>query len=973
MGRNVGRYLVLESLGEGAMGAVYAAYDPELDRRVALKLLKAIPGTDAARLRNRLVREAQAMARLSHPNVVSVHDVGTFDEQVFVAMELVEGTTLAGWLRQSKPRWRDVLSVFLRAGEGLAAAHGAGLVHRDFKPANVLLGRNGEVKVSDFGLAVVLSEIVPGPSPPASRSRQTPPGAEHSTSTLFVGTPAYMSPEQLAGRPFDARSDQYSFCVALYEGLFGVRPGSEPVQDPTHAKAVPGWVTRPLLRGLSENHDERYPSMRALLEALAADPQRRRTRRLTMGGLVGLLMVSLVAGRAWWQRRAELCRGAEGRLAGVWDAPKREAITRAFIGSGVPYAGEVLSDLLATLDRRARGWSSMRMDACEATRIRGEQSESLLDVRMGCLQQRLDELRALTDVLVRVTPKVIEKAGQAADALPPIADCANTLALTSPTAPPSDPEKKAAAEELTRTLAQVQALTDTGQLAAALKAAEPLVQRAMDLGHKPLEAEVRFQLGQIQHGSGDERGAEQTLYGAIVASEQGHHDALRAQAWTSLVEVVGKGQARFQEGHRLAAQARAVLERLGSVPRLESRFRRVLGMLLLREGRVAEATSELERGLEGARVAYGDDHTEVAAARQNLGSAFNSAGRYAEAVTQYQEALQTSEKKLGPKHPLVATILHTLATVYRRQGKFDLAWDAALRSLAAREATFGPNSLAVGHSLNGLGLILQEQARYRDAEPYLRRSLALVEANLGPEHPDVAALDNNLANVVMNWDSAAAQALRTKALAIQQRAFGSDHLEIANTLSNLGWTDYTLGHFGESLSRVQRALAIRAKQPGPGTVELANDDDLEGDIFDATGRPTEGLACHRRALAVREAVLGSANPTRALSLTRMARSYLASEQPHRALPLAEEAEEVVRSGSVDPSEVALTHFTLARALFETRTDRTRALILAERARAEFAAIHIVENRYVRELDFWLARNRRMQPPGTAHAVPSTVR
>jgi serine/threonine protein kinase len=230
-GSTLGRYLILDFLGVGGMGVVYSAYDPGLDRKVAIKLLRpttnAHGGTTAGR--SRLLREAQALARLSHPNVIAVHDVGTFEDQVFVAMEYAEGQTLSAWLREEPRSVREIVAAFLEAGRGLAAAHAAGLVHRDFKPANVLFG-NGRARVLDFGLActdvsresgervVALEDLPPAlplPPPLTGDSTQDPSlnalGTPLTMTGTLMGTPAYMAPEQMAGRPVDARTDQFSF------------------------------------------------------------------------------------------------------------------------------------------------------------------------------------------------------------------------------------------------------------------------------------------------------------------------------------------------------------------------------------------------------------------------------------------------------------------------------------------------------------------------------------------------------------------------------------------------------------------------------------------------------------------------------------------------------------------------------------------------------------------------------------------
>jgi serine/threonine protein kinase len=325
------------------MGIVYAAYDPKLDRRVALKLLRndAALGVGASA---RLFREAQAMARLSHPNVVAVHDVGAVGDDVFVAMEYVEGETLAAWLRERKRTSAEVLGAFRMAGAGLAAAHAAGIIHRDFKPDNVLVGNDSIVRVTDFGLArtdvLDLASDAPASTPPATSPALTQRG-------LVMGTPAYMAPEQAEGGLVDARSDLFSFCVALYQALYGERPfagrtlgelcsavrrGS--VREPPRGSNVALWVRRVLLRGLADDPAKRYPSMSALLAALARDPIVAR-RRMSRAALLVAVVAGASALTSWaLDSRAPTCTGAERMLEGAWDEVRRDEVQAAFLASG---------------------------------------------------------------------------------------------------------------------------------------------------------------------------------------------------------------------------------------------------------------------------------------------------------------------------------------------------------------------------------------------------------------------------------------------------------------------------------------------------------------------------------------------------------------------------------------------------------------------------------------------------------------
>jgi serine/threonine protein kinase len=269
-GTTISRYVIEEALGAGGGGVVYRAYDPELGRRVAIKLLRGVLATDwtgKTSSRSRQLQEAKAMARMAHPNIVNVHDVGSMasasdpdskEDSAFIVMELVQGPNVAQWLKERPRNWREIVDVFVHAGRGLAAAHAAGLVHRDLKPENILVGIDGRTRVADFGLAQL--EAATGDNP-------------------LAGTPVYMAPEQLLGKGGDARSDQFSFCVALYAALYGRRPFpvSEAVKntllDPPAVDGpsqIPSQIHEVLRRGLAADPEARFATMDDLLAGLLA-------------------------------------------------------------------------------------------------------------------------------------------------------------------------------------------------------------------------------------------------------------------------------------------------------------------------------------------------------------------------------------------------------------------------------------------------------------------------------------------------------------------------------------------------------------------------------------------------------------------------------------------------------------------------------------------------------------------------------
>jgi hypothetical protein len=324
-GARIGRHVLGDLLGAGAMGVVYRAHDPDLDRPLAIKLVRSRGGIGRARL----LREAQALAKLRDPHVVPVFDVGTAGDDVYVVMPLLEGGTLGAWMRAAPRPWRDVVDRFVAAGRGLAAAHAAGLVHRDFKPENVLLGAGGEVQVADFGLARVDRDEPPGPGPaPALALELTRTGD-------VIGTPAYMAPEQLRGEPSGARADQFAFFVALWEALYGARPFSPGAAlgaaalgsllsaieagppSPPADRDVPPWLRAILVRGLRADPAERWPSVQAALDVIAVGRSPRRGRVAVVAAIAALLVVVGAV-------LAVVTRGATSTRAVVHDeAPRR--------------------------------------------------------------------------------------------------------------------------------------------------------------------------------------------------------------------------------------------------------------------------------------------------------------------------------------------------------------------------------------------------------------------------------------------------------------------------------------------------------------------------------------------------------------------------------------------------------------------------------------------------------------------------
>jgi tetratricopeptide (TPR) repeat protein/predicted Ser/Thr protein kinase len=776
-GAALGRFLILGLLGRGGMGEVYAAFDPELDRKIAIKLLSARGATagDPTQRRTRLLREAQAIARLSHPNVVVVYDVGTFEESVFIAMEFIEGNTLGYWL-QARPRAaREIIEVFAAAGRGLAAAHAAGIVHRDFKPENVMITKDGQVRVMDFGLArqlgqrdeattpmtpeavaTALSDGVPEDDLDATvdlgdgRPRAISTGylsARLTQTGAILGTPAYMAPEQFSGGGCDARTDQFSFCVTLYEALYGERPfdGMTPVELMTNVATgtvkeapadtrVPAWVRKTLVRGLSVSPNDRHPAMSDLLAALGQDPARARRRRLTLAaGISMIAALTLGAQRLSVGRRA-ICDGGAERAAQVWGPAQRGAVARAFEATGARFAGQALAGVTALLDRYAAGWTEMYTEACQATQVRGEQSSEVLDLRMECLRQRLAGVRALTDALAQADRAVVDNAVAAAGSLPTLDRCADVAMLRSVIRPPDDPKIRAQVAALRE---QVSALTTQSLLGRCPKAAADttaLVEAAVAIGYGPLEAEARYALGLFGDSCLDPKMAIESLENAAYVAESSRHDEIAIAAAATAAGMYGDRIKNLDLARHWGRFADAILARFPGHPILEGWLAQARSEIARLEGRNDESLREVRLALALKQQALGDDHIDVALAKMNVGVALHDCGRNADAVPVLNEAIASFRKLGGEDSARLALALADLGEVLTELGRYPEARAPIERSLGIWRSA-DANSFYVGYGLFKLGELQLAEGNARAARATLEQSLPLmqIDAHLNAE------------------------------------------------------------------------------------------------------------------------------------------------------------------------------------------------------------------------------------------------
>jgi tetratricopeptide (TPR) repeat protein len=653
--------------------------------------------------------------------------------------------------------------VFRSAGRGLAAAHDAGFVHRDFKPDNVLMGRDGTVRVTDFGLA---------------RAHMN----EHSSITAVdkaVGTPGYMAPEQYAGGKPDPRSDQFGFCAALYEALYGKLPfegaTSEHIRAATlsgrysraeRGAAVPSRVQRALARGLALSASKRFSSMRALLAELEEEPQLTWPRWVALGA--GVLAV---AGVTWGvctkaARNEELCRGADTHLAGVWDGEQRAKVRRSFGATGLPYADAAFAGVAAELDRFASEWVSLRTEACRAARVRGEQSEEELSLRTTCLDNRLREAGSLVALLGSADRDIVRLAVQAGGKLSPLATCGDVAALKAPLPPPSDPRVRRVVEALRGRLADARVRAAAGKLDEALDADRALLGEARKSGYAPLVAEVLVELGSAQTGAGKYEEASRTLMDAVEAADEARHDEARVRALVQLAEVNGRWLGHFARAAEYATFAVSVARRIHD-PRLES-------FALEQASREHGFVDELDRAVEEAREAVVltnrfFDPADLRRARvySSASVALSELGRFDEAREDDENALRIAEQALGPSHPALHEYLEDLA--------LDFIWSG----------------------------------RPAEAIPLDERAVALVRDQLGADHPQYANALNNLAYAELPLGRfAESMALNEQALAIWERHFGPDYAENAYALVEMGEALLGQGQPTRAFPLLERAIHL---------------------------------------------------------------------------------------------------------------------------------------------------------------------
>ena len=813
----IGRFVVVEKIGAGGMGVVLMAYDPKLDRRVAIKLIHPSRSADA-QAQDRMLREAQALAKLSHPNVVQIYDVGTHGDQVYLAMEFVPGQTLEDWLQRDPP-WREVVERFVAAGEGLAAAHAVGLVHRDFKPQNALLGYDGRVRVLDFGLVRV--HRLDGDRR-VGEDEVTAVGShsgEWQTKTgELLGTPAFMAPEQFAGEPGDELSDQYNFCASLFRGLWGMRPhpgvSVHAIMESALAgtivarpreRGVPAEIEDAVLRGLSKDPIDRHASLNDLLARLRGRPAARHRVAWIAAAVLGV-SAPMAFAIGMDDDPLERCLDASGEAVAVW-AARRDAVETAFVGTQLPYASDTFAGLDARMQDFTRKWTASHEHACRAAHESATQSAAMFDLRVACLQRARTELDAATEVLAGADADVMRRASRIADGLPDLDVCDDAEALAAAIPPPPDEATRTAVAAVRETIARAAALEGAGRYAEALAEAQTAVDAGTAIDYAPLHAETSYRLANVQSSHGDVAAAEASMRATHWRALAEGLDDLGYSTAFRMVEIVGVSGHRFDEAQWWWDAADALRKRAGKDANEEGRLIGLRALLLALRGEHQEALELNARALELA---------DFAPLRLKLlndrGDLHHRMGDAKAAERTFGEAHEMAVEIYGERHPDSAVPLGNRGMIALMREDYATAVPLIEQAIAVIEPAVAEGNPHLATMYNMLGVAAEQQGHPEEARRHYERALAIREKAFGPEHADVAMILSNLGKVAwVEKDYDEAIAIYTRAIGIYERALGPESPNVAVALTGLASAHWELGQLDDAIPSFERALAIQSR------------------------------------------------------------------------------------------------------------------------------------------------------------------
>jgi tetratricopeptide (TPR) repeat protein len=724
-GTRVGRYEILRSIHSSSNTMVYLARDPDLQRTIALEILhpssanSLVPPAEA---QGRLLRQARALARLSHPNVAVAYDVDTFEDGVFVATELIRGVSLQDWLQRPHRR-NEVLQVLIDAGRGLVAAHAAGLLHRDFKPANVMISPDGRVRVVNLG----------------------PAGADAVSAVQDSGRPTPIA----LGSSVDQQSAQFCYAVTAFIALTGRKPFLA-LHDPVDAappqrartpwpRSVPSTLRRIVDRGLAPRAEDRYSSLAEMVEALerVVSPPRRRGVAVA---LVGALAIGAATLGVVSRKRASTaaCNVGDSAFQGVWDPTRRRAVEQAFRGTARENAREVFEVISRRLDTFQNQWLALRRDSCEATHVRGEQSEHVLALRARCLDHALQGAKALVDTFTHVDATTLDAAAGASPAS--LSDCSDPLALLDTVDPlPADPAVRARIEDVEIGLAVNSALVSAGRGAEAVEGAKHFLELAQTTQHLPTIAAATAQLGMATYRAGltkEQRSAGEALLNeSIRLAAKARDDALVARTSSFVFFIVSYTQMRTAEAEAMFPTVEALVRRGGNRP--EQRMQLMLGeaTILDQRGKLPETVQTLQEAIRWSTTVEQDELQRYRSlAASALGDVYAALGQNEDAVAAQRSALDGLRRFYGEGHPRLVSGLINFALVQAKAGHREPAF-ATLDELRRLAATLPPDEPALKNIPFAEGRVWRALGDCSRAIPFFRTALAEYSIVHGLTHP----------------------------------------------------------------------------------------------------------------------------------------------------------------------------------------------------------------------------------------------
>jgi len=814
----IGRFDVVGRIGAGASGVVFAGVDPQLDRRVAIKLLRREHTDDAdGNARSRMLREPKILAKLSHPNIVTVYEVGEHEGRVYLAMEYIEGTTLTGWIAEGPHPWQAVVAKLVQAGRGLASAHAAGLVHRDFKPDNVLLDSDGNARVADFGLARSFAVGQTAPSFDRTISHDEVISEEALTATgALVGTPAYLAPELFSGADASPASDQFGFCVALDEALHGTRPftgrtlaelatniATQSTQ-PRSTQPLPRWLTRVLERGLSADPEHRYPSMDALVADLSRDRSVKRQVGLVGLGALGVAGVWFAAA----EPTSDPCKNLGSAVDRTWDKDKRATVRAAFVATGHPEAETQFLRTATALDDYASGWTELSETACRAEDSR---SDAMIVRQAMCLERARFGFEA--SVLHFETPS-ISTVGASDRLLPSttaLRVCASEEVLTAELVAQPAPAQRERLSDLERRIELARATRKSGHAAKAGELFAEMVKEAQEIGYAPTEARILYEYGATYTAMVRDREAVPQFQAAAVAADRGGSDFRRAEALVALSFKMANLK-RVDEARDALRRARAAYARTGMGERWWYAQATLADAWIERDAGHHEAALALfKESAEAFRngVDKPEEHAErwaTALAGQAL--ALWTLADYEGALTAYTEAHRVLADKLGATHPATATVLVNIGAAQQKLQRLELALATTTRSLEIRLLYVDETDPSLSTLYSNLGALAFDMGRIKEALGYFERSHKAAEAGYGAEHPTTMIALANAGTVHSRLgDYAAALEIHRRVLDSRIKTLGADHQRTAGTRAALGLDLLGLERPAEARTEFDRAIA----------------------------------------------------------------------------------------------------------------------------------------------------------------------